>query len=252
MSRQSAYHDAVDNEMAKLSDEVARLRLMVERVQLRQNQLDAHQRSSSEQSSQPTGTPAYHRDPWAVPPVPLPGSPVAVLPTIFSGVDGTTRLFKLLLETYPWLEPPEVRQAREIVASDQQRASQRIAELEAETDRLRKEHEVLKAAASVPAEPAVLSEPLQRPPRSASTPSAADRPAKHVTATPQPQAMSEAPMTLGMGRFGAKKPNRQQAILRKISQDSEDDSEDVGSQPRRTPLPSEKKPVAPSTLDMEF
>ena len=89
----SKYQEAVDTELSKLSNEVARLRIMVERVQLRQNQLEAAGRSSSAESSQAPAAmgPTYHRDPWAVP-VPLPNSPVAVLPTIFSGAEGTARL----------------------------------------------------------------------------------------------------------------------------------------------------------------
>jgi hypothetical protein len=252
----SQYQEAIDSEMAKLSDEVARLRLMVERVQLRQAHIDGsvgQARSSSEQSSAAhAGQPAYHRDPWAVP-VPLPNSPVAVLPTIFSGVDGTARLFKLLLDTYPWLEPPEVREAREIVASDRERASHRIAELEAETAKLRKDHEDLQTATRVRENVRESSQspdlPLRVPPRSSSTPIAAEKlPPRTVVAS---GASNEMPMTLGMGRFGVKK-QRQQNLMRKMTaRDSEEDSDEVRSQ-RRTPVASEKKAVAPSTLDMEF
>ena len=82
----------LENEVECLSAEVARLRLMVERCESMKNFPE----------------PASIAQPAAAPHMvlPLAGQPLDVLPSIFSGAEGTTRLLKVLLETYPWLLPP--------------------------------------------------------------------------------------------------------------------------------------------------
>ena len=83
---------AIEEEVTSLAEEVARLRVMVDRcVELN---LDLQQR----QAQQPPPAAAH------TVPFPTPDQPLAVLPTMFSGIDGTTRLLKLIVETYPWLK----------------------------------------------------------------------------------------------------------------------------------------------------
>lgn len=90
MTSRSKTIRTLENEVEVLSTEVARLRLMVERCE---------------------GLKAFDSSPAPVPAaspqivLPLAGQPLDVLPSIFQGAEGTTRLLKVLLETYPWLLP---------------------------------------------------------------------------------------------------------------------------------------------------
>lgn len=84
---------ALESEVECLSAEVARLRLMVERCESMRN----FPESTAVTSQQPIAAPHMV--------LPLAGQPLDVLPSIFSGAEGTTRLLKVLLETYPWLLP---------------------------------------------------------------------------------------------------------------------------------------------------
>lgn len=121
---------AVETEISKLTDEVARLRLMVERI-------NESGRSTSEASSQQQQPHPAYRDPFTVP-VPLPSNPVAVLPTIFAGPEGTARLFRLLMDAYPWLVPPEVEEAREVLAKEKEKQMKRLQDAELAEVELRK------------------------------------------------------------------------------------------------------------------
>jgi hypothetical protein len=254
---------AIDAEMEKLSGEVARLRVMVERV------VDHKSRSVSEASAQPhppaghsiIPTPQFHRDPFTVP-VPLPTSPVAVLPTIFAGQDGTARLFRLLLDTYPWLEPPEVTEARDIVAREKDRQSQLFEKLEAEAAELRSKHHALEQAA----QQAQLAVQQLLPRSSSPSPTAIDQKqtvaAKAAPPTPRsstprifPAATESTPLNLNrMGVLPAKR--RQANLVRKMQAQSDDEDEDENPARRATPLLERKssliRPPPISQLDTEF
>eukprot|EP00758_Cryptobia_borreli_P012801 Tbor_TRINITY_DN5777_c0_g1::TRINITY_DN5777_c0_g1_i1::g.20402::m.20402 len=90
-------YQSLEKEVDALNTEMTRLRLMVTKcMEIRE-------------SSPPAATIPYTRatvDPSSTR-LPLPGDPMSVLPSIFSGMQGTARLLKVLLETYPWLLPSE-------------------------------------------------------------------------------------------------------------------------------------------------
>lgn len=110
----------LQEEVAALNSEVMRLRLMVHKctrqaeeqhdVQRRQQQALHQAFPVGGGSQQPS--PSYVHPTTGLPTVPLPGQPLAVLPQMFSGLEGTARLFRVLMETYPWLVPPEMRDAQ--------------------------------------------------------------------------------------------------------------------------------------------
>lgn len=103
----------LDNEVASLSNEVARLRVMVQRVVAAQAQQPA-MAARSAPAYFPASGPVSADGGGAIPSpfvgaattgvaVPRRGDPLAVLPAIFAGEQGTKRLLGLLLDTYPWL-----------------------------------------------------------------------------------------------------------------------------------------------------
>ena len=123
---------AIEEELRKLREETARLRVMVQKcVEHR----DAMQRPEA-LDSVPCGGLRTHRSTAVVAPaechpgvpercldytvasvvprsarsvaMPVPTDAAAVLPTMFSGAEGTARLYRLLADTYPWLAPERV------------------------------------------------------------------------------------------------------------------------------------------------
>lgn len=118
----------LESEVNALNAEVTRLRIMVNRCveaqdNARQTQLVVHEPTLQQRTHHPQRN--YPTVSSSVDPIsnvlevlptstklPLPGEPMSVLPTIFSGMDGTARLFKVLIETYPWLLPSDLRQAQ--------------------------------------------------------------------------------------------------------------------------------------------
>jgi hypothetical protein len=86
-SSMSKIRQQLEAEVAELADEVARLRQLCEKC--------------VNDASRPSLPDSASRDP--PPPDSLPDM-VGAMPSIFSGVEGTTRLFNLLVETYPWLQ----------------------------------------------------------------------------------------------------------------------------------------------------
>ena len=86
---------ALESEVSKLADEVSRLRILVNRC-LEEPAVQRDERVGTK----PTADSA----PYAA---------AAVIPHLFSGRDGTKRLFRLLMEAYPWLTPDEVVASRE-------------------------------------------------------------------------------------------------------------------------------------------
>lgn len=103
---------ALQREVEALSDEVSRLRMMVQRcVEVREQQ----------QQQQQVGTVGLTTgEPGGVQ-IPLSNQPLAVLPSLFSGIDGTARLFKVLMDTYPWLVPAELQEAKAVIAEQRRR-----------------------------------------------------------------------------------------------------------------------------------
>ena len=95
----------LEAEVSQLSNEVSRLRLICNRL----NENPSGARNGATPFSPGDG---MMRDPLTVP-MAVPNEPLAILPTIFQGKVGTKRLFKLLMEAYPWLTPDEVSTARE-------------------------------------------------------------------------------------------------------------------------------------------
>ena len=118
---------ALESEVNALDAEVTRLRIMVDRCVESQDTLRAsvqtrddrqqHRTNHTETRRNPPET-AHESDPINLGTaltstrLALPGDPMAVLPAIFSGMDGTARLFKVLIETYPWLLPRDLREAQ--------------------------------------------------------------------------------------------------------------------------------------------
>lgn len=100
-----------------LNAEVTRLRLMVQRCVGEQERLGREIRERPSREATHGGDGMTENAAQNVVPqmirIPQPDDPVAVLPSLFSGMDGTARLFKVLMETYPWLLPPELREAQE-------------------------------------------------------------------------------------------------------------------------------------------
>ena len=165
----------IEAEVTALNAEVARLRIMVERC------VDVQQQQQRAQQQQQQPAPALFggfADPrvGTVPPMPLPGQPLAVLPVLFSGMEGTARLFRILMETYPWLTPPEVREAAEIVRNEKA--------LAAEERRRRNERRKQKLAESDSDEN--------------DAPGTCDKPplAKRSHGTPQPQQLAQPATTV--------------------------------------------------------
>lgn len=137
---------ALEEEVGALSAEVTRLRLMVHRSaesEMQRQQLAAEvealkaaneelkeQQRSLKPVSDPAGPP-----PTAPAANPVFGSGVDVaLPAMFCGADGTARLFRAVMEAYPWLTPVEVKEAQQIVANERH--------LQEEERRLRHERRV--------------------------------------------------------------------------------------------------------------
>jgi hypothetical protein len=260
----------------KLSFEVSRLRLMVERVTERQNAINVGRSASEESSAQP-GAVHLHRDPFQVP-LPLPGSPVHVLPTIFSGQEGTARLFRLLLDTYAWLEPPEMKEARELIARDKERQAKLLDDLEREALDLRKKQEEMERAhreqqlAAVSATAASGGYRAPPTPRGVSpSPTVGEAGGSRAApsmATPRGSKLimggeGAAPLSLtrpaGLGQKQQSMRARQSNILKRMVNKSESDSDEESKQ--QSPL--ERKPsgvlerkssvVKPSPmLDTEF
>ena len=95
----------LEQEVCSLNSEVTRLRLMVERcVEL---QLES-------KAMAPPAAPSSSPTAALLPRTPLATDPLQILPEIFSGMDGTARLFKLLMDAYPWLAPTVVSSAKEV------------------------------------------------------------------------------------------------------------------------------------------
>jgi hypothetical protein len=105
----------LEDEILKLTADVARLQIMVDRTIEASEAAALHASSSSPSdplsihsqllaqqmaalTAAPIGAAAA-----GTPAIPLPGDPLAVLPALFSGREGTARLFRMLVETYPWL-----------------------------------------------------------------------------------------------------------------------------------------------------
>ena len=105
---------ALESEVELLNSEVTRLRLMVQRCNVAQQELGQKVRQgyANEGDAGGGGAVATQAFPHAVR-IPQPDDPISVLPSLFSGMDGTARLFKVLLETYPWLLPADLREAQE-------------------------------------------------------------------------------------------------------------------------------------------
>lgn len=113
---------ALEEEVSCLSAEVTRLRLMVHRCceeeRHRQQLVSENTALKNALRNQQHAVP----EPAALPQQPAPqfnyGLSANALPPIFCGVDGTARLFRAIMEAYPWLVPPEVKEAQEIVAQE--------------------------------------------------------------------------------------------------------------------------------------
>ena len=112
----------LEDEVVKLSNEVARLQIMVERCVEANNQhysnktrtsspspSQQHQQqkqtafsSTASSSPSPNSNQQQQRSksPFAFS---APSDPLAALPSLFSGKEGTARLFRVLVESYPWL-----------------------------------------------------------------------------------------------------------------------------------------------------
>ena len=119
---------ALESEVETLNAEVTRLRLMVQRCVGEQERLgreirEQHSREAAHTGDGKADNAAQHVVPQMIR-IPQPDDPVAVLPSLFSGMDGTARLFKVLMETYPWLLPPELREAQEELERKRGLASQ--------------------------------------------------------------------------------------------------------------------------------
>lgn len=116
------FNAAVEEELAHLNDEIARLRIMVNRC----NEMDSRE-----------AAPAQGAEPQVQ--LPLSNQPMAILPGIFSGVEGTARLFRVLMDTYPWLVPVEVKEAMQLTEEVKEREKARVAKrLEREAQKAKK------------------------------------------------------------------------------------------------------------------
>lgn len=129
----STHLEALEEEVNSLNAEVTRLRLMVQQCVENESRYKALEEENAAlkaavaQQQAPGGSNKLV-NPY-LPGMPLPGQPLDVLPSMFTGTKGTARLFRLIMDTYPWLTPPEVREAQEIVKHEK--------ELQTEERRLR-------------------------------------------------------------------------------------------------------------------
>src|SRR3989338_11473623 len=109
----------LEDEVVKLSDEVARLQIMVERCVENNNKMyNYHQnppprapsqnhnnnspssRSQSPAMSATNNININNANPFTFS---APTDPLTALPSLFTGKEGTARLFRVLVESYPWL-----------------------------------------------------------------------------------------------------------------------------------------------------
>jgi hypothetical protein len=138
---------ALEDEVGALSAEMTRLRLMVQQCadrEQRQAAILAENERLKAALLEAQATGALRSAPTIGSTLP-PGS-LDALPAMFSGADGTARLFKAIMDAYPWLIPPDVQEAQDIVRQERdlqaeerrqrhsRRAQRQQAELEAERE----------------------------------------------------------------------------------------------------------------------
>jgi hypothetical protein len=139
---------ALEEEVGALSAEMTRLRLMVQQCADREQRQAAilaenERLKAALLEAQTTG--ALRSAPKIG--SALPSGSLDALPAMFSGADGTARLFKAIMDAYPWLIPPDVQEAQEIVRQERdlqaeerrQRHSRRAQRQQAELDAEREE-----------------------------------------------------------------------------------------------------------------
>lgn len=99
----------LEEEVVKLSNEVARLQIMVERCVHTNNKMynnTQQQNSNTSPKTATTTTTTQQPQPQQPFSFSAPTDPLTALPTLFSGREGTARLFRVLVESYPWLLKP--------------------------------------------------------------------------------------------------------------------------------------------------
>ncbi|CUG38043.1 Hypothetical protein, putative [Bodo saltans] len=139
---------ALEDEVGALSAEMTRLRLMVQQCtdrEQRQASLAAENERLKAALLEAQTNGAIHSSPRAGATA-APGT-LDALPAMFSGADGTARLFKAIMDAYPWLVPTDVQEAQEIVRQERelqaeerrQRHSRRAQRQQVELDAEREE-----------------------------------------------------------------------------------------------------------------